>query len=248
MTEGNSRGIVTDMTASADMPIIATAAFKKLLAKPFAQFLLAKHDGPEQAHEVTAVIVSDMVDTPTLKLVGRARKMKNRNIDALVLPSLDALTLELCRLIAPGGSYFTLFQQDRSTHIARIAERAGIIESNGNVIIAADAMQLGSQPLKAAPPLPDPMPRQTVSGRMTVPEPVTIHNGAHLSWLRNEAIAEATSRGRSDLVRAWEAEDPKRMPPATSMSMISYLFEDVEGVETDRAHAARPFLRPLAAS
>ena len=100
----------------------------------------------------------------------------------------------------------------------------------------------------------------TVSGRQTTPTPKQLDpslpttTGRKLlnakkrtdEWLRDNAVAEARARGRTDLAREWEREDVSKhgFPPATHAAMFAYLFLQPELVQADeRAAACR--LRPL---
>jgi hypothetical protein len=94
----------------------------------------------------------------------------------------------------------------------------------------------------------------TISGRHTNPVPLQDYSSDRkctnslrrwAAWKIAEAVAEAESRGRDDLARAWATEDPKNLPMASAESMWSYTFENAEGVKQDKAHAARFRLRPL---
>lgn len=92
----------------------------------------------------------------------------------------------------------------------------------------------------------------TISGRHTNPVPVmdfttdrktTNSLRRWATWKIAEAIAEAASRGRDDLVAVWSTEDPKNFPMASAQIMWDYTFEYAEGVEQDKLY--RPILRPL---
>ena len=100
----------------------------------------------------------------------------------------------------------------------------------------------------------------TVSGRTTTPTPkqvdprspgstsrkVTNSLKCRDKWLLENAIEEARSRGRQDLVRAWSSEEVSKhgFPPATFASMFSYLFEWRDMVDRDK-QSARLSPRPL---
>lgn len=91
----------------------------------------------------------------------------------------------------------------------------------------------------------------TITGRHTNPVPkmdftsdrkVTNSLRRWAAWKIAEAVAEAESRGRSDLAAAWRTEDPKNLPMASALSMWDYTFECESTVEADRRYA--PILRP----